>query len=212
MQPSIANTTNIDTLLGATEPAEIKQPADAAQDKIHFIFNNISTSNLSQKVGPLSMILMILQTLESKRLPLIDLSIAKNVVNIIPFSISKTDWLKINKWRSGDEDFWKASFIRGESIFTAERLHECVFLSILAWNIFEALCLYCLLTIFNIFIFQNYIIFLCFDQFWGCHVIKMLDHKSEKLQNVAYHYIEEPWFPWRLWHFSSINLRLVYDG
>eukprot|EP00794_Sanderia_malayensis_P019065 gene19065-20980_t len=52
-EPSIANTTNIDTLLGATEPAEIKQPADAVQDKIHFIFNNISASNIPQKADEL---------------------------------------------------------------------------------------------------------------------------------------------------------------
>ena len=49
-EPSIANASNIDTLLGATESSEVTQPPEAIQDKVHFIFNNISISNLQQKV------------------------------------------------------------------------------------------------------------------------------------------------------------------
>lgn len=49
-EPSIANASNIDTLLGATEKSELAQPSESIQDKIHFIFNNISTNNLTQKV------------------------------------------------------------------------------------------------------------------------------------------------------------------
>lgn len=49
-EPSIANASNIDTLLGATEKSELAQPSESVQDKVHFIFNNISTNNLTQKV------------------------------------------------------------------------------------------------------------------------------------------------------------------
>ena len=49
-EPSIANASNIDTLLGATESSEVTQPPEPIQDKVHFIFNNISISNLQQKV------------------------------------------------------------------------------------------------------------------------------------------------------------------
>lgn len=49
-EPSIATANNIDTLLGATESSEIVQPPEAVQDKIHFIFNNISSTNLQLKV------------------------------------------------------------------------------------------------------------------------------------------------------------------
>lgn len=49
-EPSIATANNIDTLLGATESSEIVQPPEAVQDKVHFIFNNISQANLQQKV------------------------------------------------------------------------------------------------------------------------------------------------------------------
>ncbi|CAB3987607.1 CCR4-NOT transcription complex subunit 1 isoform X5 [Paramuricea clavata] len=48
-EPSIANASNIDTLLGATEKSELAQPSESVQDKVHFIFNNISTNNLTQK-------------------------------------------------------------------------------------------------------------------------------------------------------------------
>ena len=49
-EPSIATANNIDTLLGATETSEIVQPPESVQDKVHFIFNNISQTNLHQKV------------------------------------------------------------------------------------------------------------------------------------------------------------------
>lgn len=48
-EPSIATANNIDTLLGATESSEIVQPPENIQDKVHFIFNNISQATLSQK-------------------------------------------------------------------------------------------------------------------------------------------------------------------
>lgn len=50
-EPSIATANNIDTLLGATESSEIVQPPENVQDKVHFIFNNISQANLPQKVS-----------------------------------------------------------------------------------------------------------------------------------------------------------------
>lgn len=50
LQPSI-NTTNIDTLLVATDQTErIVEPPDNVQEKIAFIFNNLSQSNMTQKV------------------------------------------------------------------------------------------------------------------------------------------------------------------
>ncbi|KAJ7383193.1 CCR4-NOT transcription complex subunit 1 [Desmophyllum pertusum] len=52
-EPSIATANNIDTLLGATESSEIVQPPEAVQDKVHFIFNNISQANLQQKADEL---------------------------------------------------------------------------------------------------------------------------------------------------------------
>ncbi|XP_065914765.1 CCR4-NOT transcription complex subunit 1-like isoform X2 [Dysidea avara] len=49
--PSIATATNIDTLLVAADKEESeKEPTEAMQDKTHFIFNNLSASNLQQKV------------------------------------------------------------------------------------------------------------------------------------------------------------------
>ncbi|XP_025202841.1 CCR4-NOT transcription complex subunit 1-like isoform X4 [Melanaphis sacchari] len=49
-RPSIANTTNIDTLLVATEQEDkIIAPAENVQDKIAFIFNNLSQVNLQTK-------------------------------------------------------------------------------------------------------------------------------------------------------------------
>ncbi|VVC27811.1 Hypothetical protein CINCED_3A013043 [Cinara cedri] len=49
-RPSIANTTNIDTLLVATEKDDkIVPPAENVQDKIAFIFNNLSQVNLQTK-------------------------------------------------------------------------------------------------------------------------------------------------------------------
>lgn len=53
-QPSIANTTNIDTLLVATEQEDkMIAPAENVQDKIAFIFNNLSQVNLQTKVKKL---------------------------------------------------------------------------------------------------------------------------------------------------------------
>lgn len=50
LQPSI-NTTNIDTLLVATDQTErIVEPPENVQEKIAFIFNNLSQSNMTQKV------------------------------------------------------------------------------------------------------------------------------------------------------------------
>lgn len=55
LQPSIANATNIDTLLVATEKEEkIAVAPEAVQDKIAFIFNNLSQSNIIQKVNGLT--------------------------------------------------------------------------------------------------------------------------------------------------------------
>ncbi|XP_054715657.1 CCR4-NOT transcription complex subunit 1-like [Uloborus diversus] len=49
-KPSIANATNIDTLLVATEKDEkLVVPPEAVQDKVAFIVNNLSQSNLTQK-------------------------------------------------------------------------------------------------------------------------------------------------------------------
>lgn len=50
-QPTIT-TTNIETLLVATEKEEkITPPPEHMQDKIAFIFNNLSQVNLPQKVS-----------------------------------------------------------------------------------------------------------------------------------------------------------------
>ena len=49
-QPSIANATNIDTLLVATESDEKMVPLpEEKQDKVAFIFNNLSQANMPQK-------------------------------------------------------------------------------------------------------------------------------------------------------------------
>ncbi|XP_077542745.1 CCR4-NOT transcription complex subunit 1 isoform X6 [Haemaphysalis longicornis] len=49
-KPSIANPTNIDTLLGATEKDDkLVIPPEAVQDKVAFIINNLSQMNLPQK-------------------------------------------------------------------------------------------------------------------------------------------------------------------
>lgn len=53
-RPSIANATNIDTLLVATEKEEkITPPGEALQDKVGFIFNNLSQLNLQTKCDEL---------------------------------------------------------------------------------------------------------------------------------------------------------------
>lgn len=56
-RPSIANATNIDTLLTATEE-KINPPPEAVQDKTAFIFNNLSQLNLQSKCEELKEILM----------------------------------------------------------------------------------------------------------------------------------------------------------
>lgn len=49
-RPSIANATNIDTLLVASEKDDhLVVPPENVQDKVSFIFNNLSQMNLSQK-------------------------------------------------------------------------------------------------------------------------------------------------------------------
>ena len=54
LQPSIANATNIDTLLAGTEgKEEVNVPPEAVQDKVFFIFNNLSLANMDQKVRKL---------------------------------------------------------------------------------------------------------------------------------------------------------------
>lgn len=53
-RPSIANATNIDTLLVATEKEEkFTAPPEALQDKIGFVFNNLSQINLQSKCDEL---------------------------------------------------------------------------------------------------------------------------------------------------------------
>ena len=49
-QPSIASATNIDTLLAGQDKEEVVVPSEAVQDKVFFIFNNLSMSNMTQKV------------------------------------------------------------------------------------------------------------------------------------------------------------------
>ena len=59
---SIANTTNIDTLLAAQNQegsAELAAPTEAEQDKISFIFNNLSLMNLPNKTDDLKEVLKI---------------------------------------------------------------------------------------------------------------------------------------------------------
>ena len=51
MQPSIANATNIDTLIAGRE--ELLVPPESLQDKIFFIFNNLSIANMDTKAKEL---------------------------------------------------------------------------------------------------------------------------------------------------------------
>ncbi|KAI8491153.1 CCR4-NOT transcription complex subunit 1, partial [Branchiostoma belcheri] len=52
--PSIANATNIDTLLAGNDAQNKKlEPPEVLQDKVAFIFNNLSQSNLNQKTEEL---------------------------------------------------------------------------------------------------------------------------------------------------------------
>ncbi len=51
-QTSIASATNIDTLLANKEGIDgIDVPPEILQDKVFFIFNNLSQSNMDQKVS-----------------------------------------------------------------------------------------------------------------------------------------------------------------
>ena len=52
LQPSIATATNIDTLLAGQGKEEISVPPESMQDKVFFIFNNLSLANMTQKVSP----------------------------------------------------------------------------------------------------------------------------------------------------------------
>ncbi|KAG1691671.1 CCR4-NOT transcription complex subunit 1 [Nymphon striatum] len=57
-KPSIANATNIDTLLGATEKDEkIKVPPEAIQDKVAFVVNNLSVANMPKKCEDIKVVL-----------------------------------------------------------------------------------------------------------------------------------------------------------
>merc|ERR1719186_523680 len=63
---SIANTTNIDTLLAAIQQdgsEELEAPTVAEQDKISFIFNNLSLINLTAKTSDLKEVLKIEENL-----------------------------------------------------------------------------------------------------------------------------------------------------
>lgn len=48
-KPSIASATNIDTLLAGQSKEEVVVPSESIQDKVFFIFNNLSMSNMTQK-------------------------------------------------------------------------------------------------------------------------------------------------------------------
>ena len=49
---SIASATNIDTLLaGQNDKEDVVVPSESIQDKVFFIFNNLSLANMTQKVG-----------------------------------------------------------------------------------------------------------------------------------------------------------------
>ncbi len=52
-QPPSINTTNIDTLLEAADQQQMEKtlPTEELQDKIHFLFNNLSSANLTEKVA-----------------------------------------------------------------------------------------------------------------------------------------------------------------
>lgn len=51
-QPPSINNTSIDTLLVAADlSSDKKPPSQDLQDKVHFLFNNVSSSTLQQKVS-----------------------------------------------------------------------------------------------------------------------------------------------------------------
>nr|XP_020459964.1 CCR4-NOT transcription complex subunit 1 isoform X3 [Monopterus albus] len=76
--PSI-NTTNIDTLLVATDQTErIVEPPDNVQEKIAFIFNNLSQSNMTQKVEELK------ETVKEEFMPWVSQYLVMKRVSIEP--------------------------------------------------------------------------------------------------------------------------------
>jgi len=66
---SIANNTNIDTLLAArmNEDESIQPPKEGEQDKIAFIFNNLSMMNMSQKAEDLHEVLTLEDNIHHRR-------------------------------------------------------------------------------------------------------------------------------------------------
>ncbi|KAI5105515.1 CCR4-NOT transcription complex subunit 1, partial [Silurus meridionalis] len=78
MPPSI-NTTNIDTLLVATDQTErIVEPPENIQEKIAFIFNNLSQSNMTQKVEELK------ETVKEEFMPWVSQYLVMKRVSIEP--------------------------------------------------------------------------------------------------------------------------------
>jgi CCR4-NOT transcription complex subunit 1 len=58
-EPSFATSLNIDTLLYAAHSKVVQMPDQMIQDKVHFIFNNLSTANLEQKVKELHDLVLV---------------------------------------------------------------------------------------------------------------------------------------------------------
>ena len=50
-QTSLATATNIDTLLAGQSNDELVVPPESVQDKVFFIFNNLSIANMEMKVS-----------------------------------------------------------------------------------------------------------------------------------------------------------------
>ncbi|XP_067853724.1 CCR4-NOT transcription complex subunit 1 isoform X1 [Heptranchias perlo] len=76
--PSI-NTTNIETLLVATDQAErIVEPPENVQEKVAFIFNNLSQSNMTQKVEELK------ETVKDEFMPWVSQYLVMKRVSIEP--------------------------------------------------------------------------------------------------------------------------------
>lgn len=50
---SLAKTTNINTLLTAAEQTDYAKPSEAIEEKVHFIFNNLSAENMDSKADEL---------------------------------------------------------------------------------------------------------------------------------------------------------------
>eukprot|EP00061_Rhincodon_typus_P016630 g44942.t1 len=78
LMPSI-NTTNIETLLVATDQAErIVEPPENIQEKVAFIFNNLSQSNMTQKVEELK------ETVKDEFMPWVSQYLVMKRVSIEP--------------------------------------------------------------------------------------------------------------------------------